>query len=206
MAKAIPLDTASTTPIFLTQFYHHDIETLPSLLSVPALVHRLIAIPQPYTQADAEWWVNLQMSGKSNLPLQVLRAGHPETGQMIGAVSLMPKDSEASQAIMTESTQDVVKTEEIECELGYYLHTDWQGKRIMTVAVKALLRWAKEEHGIGNVIVKIAEENGKSRSVVERLGDAFVRCEKEDCWEEWPETKGGGRRKLLVWRWPGSFP
>ncbi|KUJ06742.1 acyl-CoA N-acyltransferase [Mollisia scopiformis] len=202
----IALATTSTTPVFLTTFYLHDIPTLPPLLSMPSLAHQLIAIPQPYTLSDAEWWVNLQMSGKSNLPLQVLRAGDPETGTLIGAISLMPKDSEALQAVKHKLRLAEVRmaTEENECELGYYLHPDWQGKRIMSAAVKALLRWGKEELGVENVVIKILEENSKSRAVVERLGSMFARCEQEDSWVDWPETKGGGRRKLLVWRWTGE--
>lgn len=147
------------------------------------------------------------MSGKSNLPLQVLRAGDPVTGQMIGAVSLMPRDSEALQAVKSKLPRGIVKEgmEGNECELGYYLHPDWQGKKIMSAAVKALLHWGKEEFGAENVVVKIVEQNAKSRSVVERMGSTFVRFEKEDSWVDWPEIKGGGRRKLLVWRWSGSI-
>ncbi len=147
------------------------------------------------------------MSGKSNLALHVLRASDPVMGQLIGAVSLMPNDSEALQAVKDKLPLGKERTgmEENECELGYYLHPDWQGKRIMTAAVKALLKWGKEEVGVKNVVVKVVEENSKARAVVERMGSAFVRCEKEDSWVDWPEKKGGGRRKLLVWRWTGEF-
>lgn len=94
-----------------------------------------------------------------------------------------------------------------ECELGYYLHPDYQGKRIMGTAVKALLWWGKVKMGVSNVVVRIVEENVKSRAVIEKMGVGKVwkRVEDEDSWVDWPEVKGGGRRKLLVWRWTGEL-
>ncbi|CZR69555.1 uncharacterized protein PAC_19455 [Phialocephala subalpina] len=204
----IELKTTSLTPIFLTTFYKHDTKTLPALLSLSSLAHQLIAIPQPYTLSDAQWWINLQMSGKSNLPLQVLRSGDPETGTMVGAVSLMPGDSEALASVSSQLVAlGETMLQDNECELGYYLHPDYQGKRIMGSAVKALLWWGKEECGATNVVIKILEENVKSRAVVEKMGVGKVwrRCEAEDSWVNWPEVKGGGRKKLLVWRWTGEL-
>ncbi|KAF8860271.1 acyl-CoA N-acyltransferase [Acephala macrosclerotiorum] len=169
----IPLTTTSSVPIFLTTFQQQDIHILPPLLSIPSLAHQLIAIPQPYTLSDAEWWVNFQISGKSNLVLQVLRSGDPETGEMIGAVSLMPKESEALKEVVRklgELGKSRSNMEDNECELGYYLHPDYQGKRIMGAAVKALLWWGKEMCGVSNVVVRILEENLKSRAVVEKMG------------------------------------
>jgi RimJ/RimL family protein N-acetyltransferase len=198
----ISLPTASSTGIYLTEFYPGDAATVQSTLSIPEVYLHLIAIPQPYTLADAEWWIDLQMTGSSNLPLQVLRSGDPETGTFIGSVSLMPADSEALGAIKYTIPRRTGPRKN-ECQLGYYLHPDWRAMGIMRSAVKALLWWGKEEMRVDNVVVRILEENLASRGVVEGMKEEFVREEAKDAWVDWPQIKGGGRRKILVWRLKG---
>jgi len=195
----ILISTSSSSPIYLTEFYSTDVEAVQATLSIPEVHLHLVSIPQPYTIPDAEWWINLQMTGSSNLLLQVLRAGDPETGTFIGSVSLMPADSEAFLAVKHKLVLKKGPGDD-ECELGYYLHPDWRGKGIMRSAVRALIWWGKEEKGATNVMVRVLEGNLASRGVVESMGE-FVREEVKDDWVDWPEIKGGGRRKILVWRW-----
>ena len=194
----IALSTASTTPIYLTHFYRSDIHRVQETLSIPEVYLHLIAIPQPYNLADAEWWIEQQLASKGNLPIQVLRSDDPETGNFIGSVSLMPSDSEALSRV--RGKLPVPGPAENECELGYYLHPSARGKGIMGSAVKALLDWGKECCGVRAVVVKILEENLASRKVVEGIRE-FVRDETSDLWIDWPVEKGGGRRKVMVWRW-----
>jgi hypothetical protein len=47
--------------------------------------------------------------------------------------------------------------------------------------------------------VRIAEDNLNSRRVVESMAGDWVRTEDEDPELNWPETKGGGRKKILSW-------
>jgi RimJ/RimL family protein N-acetyltransferase len=198
----VVIQTSSSTPIYLTEYYQTDITTAQATLSLPEIYLYLLSIPQPYTLADAERWVNLQLEGNSNLPLQVLRAGSPdETGQFIGSVSLMPADSEAVLAIK-EKIALKKGPDGSECELGYYLHPEWRRKGIMRNAVRALLWWAKAEKGATNVMVRALEGNLASRGVIESMKE-FLRMEEKDEWVDWPEIKGGGRRKVLVWKWMG---
>ena len=195
----ILIPTSSSTPIYLTEFYSTDIKAVQATIAIPEVHLHLISIPQPYTIADAEWWINLQMTGSSNLPLQVLRAGDPQTGTFIGSVSLMPANSEALLAVK-EKIALIKGPGDDEYELGYYLHPEWRGKGIMRSAVRILIWWCKEEKRAANVMVKVLEVNLASRAVVESMKE-FVREEGKDDWVDWPEIKGGGRRKILVWRW-----
>ncbi|KAG0646563.1 hypothetical protein D0Z07_7580 [Hyphodiscus hymeniophilus] len=196
------IKTSSPVPIYLTEFYLTDASAAQSTASLPAIYLSLISIPVPYTLADAESWINLQLTGTSNLPLQVLRSGDPETGRFIGCVSLMPTGSEALRA-MKEKINLAAKGHAVnECELGYYLHPDWRGKGIMRNAVRALIWWGIEEMGVEKVVVTVLEKNLESKAVVESLVE-FVRVEERDQWVDWPEIKGGGRRRLMAWRWMG---
>lgn len=113
----------------------------------------------------------------------------------------MPADSEAVLAIK-EKIALKKGPDGSECELGYYLHPEWRRKGIMRNAVRALLWWAKAEKGATNVMVRALEGNLASRGVIESMKE-FLRMEEKDEWVDWPEIKGGGRRKVLVWKWMG---
>lgn len=93
---------------------------------------------------------------------------------------------------------DVESRSQPEHVLGYYLHPDFRQRGIMRDAVLALLAWAVAEQGVKVVRVDVAVENLGSRKLVEGL-DGFERREGE---EElmWPESKGGGRKKVWTWR------
>ena len=114
----------------------------------------------------------------------------------------MPADSEAFLAIKDKIALQKKGPGENECELGYYLHPDWRGKGIMHSAVRALLWWAEEERRADNVMVRALEGNMESRRVIESLKE-FVREEEKDDWIDWPEAKGGERKKVLTWKWMG---
>jgi RimJ/RimL family protein N-acetyltransferase len=195
----IILDTNCSTPIYLTPFYNTDVTTLQATVSIPAIATELISVPQPYTIDSAQFWIDLQLSGKCNLPLQVIRSSDPESGQLIGSASLMPLDSDGMEKLRSKLPKAKGKMIGNEHELGYYLHPEWRGKGIMTAVVRALVEWGKAEYGAVTVI-RVAEQNTQSRKVVERF-EKFTRDETRDDWVDWPVEKGGGRRKLLFWKW-----
>jgi len=192
----IKIAIESDAPVYLTPFTPTDEDAVQKIMSLPSLYNHLIAVPQPYTPADAKFWVDLQLSGSGNLPLQVLRSLDPETGHLIGSVALEPITGSIS------ALQRLTPSSDDECELGYYLHPDFRGKGIMKPAVEALLWWAREERGVKTVVVRVLQENRGSRRIVEAI-EGFVREEAQDDWIDWPEKKGGGRRRMLVWRWRG---
>ncbi|RFU35188.1 hypothetical protein B7463_g1106, partial [Scytalidium lignicola] len=197
----IQFTTASEQPIYLTNFYLTDGPAIVDIMSLPTVNHHLIAVPYPYTPSDASFWINLQLSGTSNLPLQVLRAGDPETGRLTGACSLNPIAPPISSPEPHDPStlKAIVPKSEKECELGYYLHPDFRGKGIMKPAVEALVEWAVVEHGIKSIAVRVVEGNVASRRIVEAIG-GFKRQEEEDDFIEWPEVKGG------VERWETTAP
>lgn len=60
-------------------------------------------------------------------------------------------------------------------EIGYWLRQDYQGRGIMSLAVRAIMDIAKNTYGMEVVDIKAGEHNIPSRRVAERLGFEF--CE-----------------------------
>lgn len=203
----IEIPSRSPTPIYLTKYYVTDIPTVYSVLTLPAVNLFLISAPWPYALADAEWWVNSQLTSSSDLNLQILRSGSPdEDGTLLGSVSLERPGSGILETLREKLPALEALRRGKECELGYYLHPDWRGKGIMKSGVKALLAWARAECDVQDVMVRVVDDNWASRRVIESLGDEyFARVEGEDHEINWPENKrGGGTKKILVWKWHAS--
>lgn len=58
-------------------------------------------------------------------------------------------------------------------EIGYWMREDYMGRGLMTSAVRELVRFATEEEGIEEVLIKCAVGNEKSRNIPLRLGFTF---------------------------------
>ena len=65
-----------------------------------------------------------------------------------------------------KSTDPLARTTEI----GYWLREAWQGRGIVTTAVRALCRMAREELAMRCVAIKCASGNGPSTRIPQRLG------------------------------------
>lgn len=65
-----------------------------------------------------------------------------------------------------KSTDPLARTTEI----GYWLREAWQGRGIVTTAVRALCRMAREELAMRCVAIKCATGNGPSNRIPQRLG------------------------------------
>jgi RimJ/RimL family protein N-acetyltransferase len=80
------------------------------------------------------------------------------------------------------------------CELGYYIHPDYQGKRIMYAACKEVLKYAANEFGIRKVLCGADVCNPASRRNIERLVKEYedvVVTQKAIAWP--PHKKVDGR-------------
>lgn len=77
-------------------------------------------------------------------------------GQIVGAVSL-----------------NNIYTSLKKADIGYWLSQEYQGRGIMTRAVRGIMNIAKEYYGVQVLEIKANEDNIPSRKVAERLGFAF---------------------------------
>jgi RimJ/RimL family protein N-acetyltransferase len=178
--------------VFLTALYTTDAEALCSALDIPAINDRLISVPKPYRLTDATSWIALQQSGTSCLSLQAIRVGEPEMGRLIGCVSLLPPEPPSVHAEFETAHTPGYK-------LGYWIHPDFHRQGIMRDAVLAAITWATHEQGVRVILVSATADNPASWKLIDSL-EEFVRGD-EELDIDWPECKGGGKKKDLTWQY-----
>lgn len=108
-------------------------------------------LPSPYTDSDAEWWLNMvtEAEGKTGL----FRAVTVD-GQVVGSISV-------------ERREDVYR---IDGELGYMLLTDHWSQGIMTQAVAQISRLAFELLDLQRITAHVFLSNIASARVLEKNG------------------------------------
>ncbi|CZR56466.1 uncharacterized protein PAC_06354 [Phialocephala subalpina] len=197
-APYIALTTGSPIPIYLTPLKETDAEQMQKNLSIESINNALISAPKPYTIESARWWISQNLAGLADLSLCALRASDPETGTLIGAASLAPHDGGFIPSYRARIERKEGEGRDV--DLGYHLHPDWRGKGITREAVRAVVGWGMREEGVRKVVVRVLEENIESRRVVEGMSE-FVRVNGMDDYMEYPENKGGGKRRCFIWEW-----
>lgn len=108
-------------------------------------------LPSPYTDSDAEWWINMvtEAEGKTGLFRAVM-----VDGQVVGSISV-------------ERREDVYR---VDGELGYMLLTDHWSQGIMTQAVAQISRLAFELLDIQRITAHVFLSNIASARVLEKNG------------------------------------
>lgn len=108
-------------------------------------------LPNPYTEADADWWLRMvtENEGKEG----VWRSIWAE-GQLVGSISVERKD-EGGQIIG---------------EIGYMILTPWWSRGIGTEAVRQICEIAFQELALEQIIGQVFPENVASARVLEKNG------------------------------------
>ena len=111
-------------------------------------------LPSPYTEADADWWLNMVSE-------------HDGVDGLFRAIVL---DGKAVGSISVECRPDVYHRD---CEIGYMLLTEYWSQGIMTEAVRLMCDEAFEKLDIARITGIVYTENEASWKVLEKNG--FVR-------------------------------
>ena len=111
-------------------------------------------LPQPYTEADADWWLGMvaENEGKEGVWRSIWA-----DGQLVGSISVERKD-ESSQAIG---------------EIGYMILTPFWSQGIGTEAVRQICEIAFQELALEHIIGQVFPENVASARVLEKNGFQF---------------------------------
>ncbi|WP_420147280.1 GNAT family N-acetyltransferase [Spirosoma sp.] len=105
--------------------------------------------PHPYTQADAEWWVQYasDKAPTSNLAIDV-------NGEAVGSIGL-------------EFHTDI---ERCSAEIGYWLSEQYWGKGIMTTALSAITDYAFAQFELTRIYAVPFTHNKASIRILEKAG------------------------------------
>lgn len=132
--------------ISLRHFTESDIPLLMSYLNNATVTQYITdAIPKPYTEADAKWWVN---HCKGSSLIQVIEFN----GTFVGCISASRGDFEY----------------QCSAELGYWLGEDYWNKGIATEAVKLFVDILFKHHALVRLFVSVVSINHASIRVLEK--------------------------------------
>ncbi|MEP6635488.1 MAG: GNAT family protein [Acidobacteriota bacterium] len=111
-------------------------------------------IPHPYTEADADWWIQRRIAHRARVGREVSLAIREGQGKLIGVVSADNLDPGNTH----------------KAEIGYWLAKPFWGKGIMTDAVGTFVRYAFEQLQLLRLTAHVFEFNVGSARVLERNG------------------------------------
>jgi RimJ/RimL family protein N-acetyltransferase len=126
-------------------------------------IQRFTQVPVPYRPTDAVAWVSLATTRcEAGVALDFVVA-RTETGELLGAASLVIVDADGS------------------AELGYWVDRDVRREGVATAAVTALERHAAAELGIRSTRLRIAVDNVASRELALALGYELAGADEDLC-------------------------
>jgi RimJ/RimL family protein N-acetyltransferase len=111
-------------------------------------------IPYPYSEADADSWINKRIEQTKRQGKKVSFAIRNTEGKLIGAVGADSLDLGTSHR----------------AEIGYWLAKPYWGQRIMTDVVKAFIKYAFDELQLLKLTAHVFEFNISSARVLEKNG------------------------------------
>jgi ribosomal-protein-alanine N-acetyltransferase len=134
--------------ITLRDFQPHDVPHIIKTLN-DGLVTRFLSskIPFPYTQADADWWIN-QGSKKGIIKAIVVN------GQCAGCIGITPGEFEYSRS----------------GEIGYWLNSHFWGQGIMTHAITQICDEAFKNSNLNRIFGAVFAGNTGSIEALTKCG------------------------------------
>jgi ribosomal-protein-alanine N-acetyltransferase len=126
-------------------------------------------IPDPYTEDDAEQYIEQKHEEMSPDNLLFWSLHHREDERVIGLANIHGIDTSNRNG-----------------ELGYGLNPDYWGKGLMTEALQSIITYGFNAHNLYRIEAKTAERNTNSKNLLERLG--FT---KEGTLRDHMEIRGG---------------
>ncbi|ORX33518.1 acyl-CoA N-acyltransferase [Kockovaella imperatae] len=162
------------------QFKQGDAEALVKYLNDSEVLHNLTnRIPQPYTQAAAEWWVNHCIDKSS-----WLESGPWPTRENAESAPLhhvITLNDQVIGSIALEMQDDVYCRT---ATLGYWLARPYWGQGIMTRVAGPYVEWAFATFGrIWRIEASVFDGNEGSVRVLERAGFKFEGRKRGSVWK-----------------------
>ena len=121
------------------------------------IYEQTLNIPHPYTEADAEWWINHVAEQTRRQGRSVNWAIRRSDGLLVGGIGY----------------HDLELGKTHSAELGYWLARPYWGQGLMTAAVKRLSEYSFAELGLIRIAAHVFHFNVASARVLEKAGFQF---------------------------------
>jgi ribosomal-protein-alanine N-acetyltransferase len=118
----------------------------------PEIARNTLRIPFPYTEADADWWLD-QCEKQAGEPEKMFAIRNP-ADYLIGAIGIMGN--------LPATTQ--------EAEFGYWLAKPYRGRSLMARAILVFAKHAFEQLGLDRLLAKPFAFNIASQRTLEKSG------------------------------------
>ncbi|MEK6235438.1 MAG: GNAT family N-acetyltransferase [Planctomycetales bacterium] len=140
--------------IRLTEINSEDKPALVECLNDPDIFENTLRIPSPYTEADAEAWLNIVRKSTKQQGQPVQWAIRTENDALIGGCGFDGLQLGKSH----------------QAEIAYWLARSHWGQGIMSAAAAVVCRHAFEEFGLVKIIAHVFDFNIGSARVLEKCG------------------------------------
>ena len=136
--------------IILKLWTNDDKAELIALCNAVDRTYLSVRLPNPYTNADADWWLNMVQlnEGKKGIFRAIV-----VDGKIIGSISVERNAENPNEG-----------------EIGYMLLTEYWSKGIATEAVSQICKTAFRELSVDRIVAKVHESNVASFRVLEKNG------------------------------------
>jgi ribosomal-protein-alanine N-acetyltransferase len=150
-----PVEGLSDGVVLLRPMAEADLSAIVAACQDPE-IPRWTRVPEPYGEADARSWFELEATQRARGHQLGLVVDDPRGDRLLGSVGIVDLD-------WTEGR----------CELGYWVTREARGRGVGTRAVRLLTDWIFEALPIDRVEICAEPENTGSRRVAERAGFTF---------------------------------
>jgi ribosomal-protein-alanine N-acetyltransferase len=140
--------------ISISEFTEHDKQSLVEYLNDPFIFENTANIPNPYTPADADWWIARKLEQYSKFGQPVSFAIRSADDKLIGAAGF----------------DGLVPGSSYKAELGYWLAKPFRGQGIMPAVVQRLCLHAFSTFALEKITAFTYCYNKSSRAVLEKAG------------------------------------
>jgi ribosomal-protein-alanine N-acetyltransferase len=149
--------TLQTDRLILRPYSEADIPELLPLVGARDVAATTLRIAHPYTQQDAEAFLELARDPDKIWLAIILRAD----GRQIGGIGLR------------------VDQQQKHAELGYWLGVSYWGKGYATEAARAMVRYGFEDLGLHRIFATHFKHNEASGRILRKLGMRYEGCQRE---------------------------
>jgi RimJ/RimL family protein N-acetyltransferase len=140
--------------IYLSEHEAADKQRFVEYLNEREIYDNTLRIPFPYTEADAEAWLNLVASMTKQHGQPIHWAIRNVEGGLLGGCGFQNFEIGKSH----------------QAEIGYWLAKPFWGKGIMPAVVRRVCRHAFDELGLMKITAHVFSENTRSARVLEKCG------------------------------------